>query len=367
MNGWDTSSRPRRDRPDGPNSPRRGTPRAPVPAAPYGQNADHAVTPGHGPRDVGRPAFGARDHGPRGPRLAPNSRGDFGRGDDVDAGGPGWELVPTGEVWYYSEPSGPMGRASEDFVAPRRRRPGSSFPRDPDPRRTTGRRHSTAPSGGLSGRGPIIAVAGVVAVVVAVGAVLLTHKSNSSSTGANALPTATSSAKAVKKTSPSQPAGPVYTLSTPATAGGYPKASDPDFLATVTAFAKSFVAAVAHDGGATVKGSPVSASYFLGDAQAMGFVGYQGTFDSTKIAQTLKSLGTDPHRYGAGPHGGFLGCINTSASPSGAVCVWSTTSTLGIVEFFDAQGPETLTVAQEKGASDTVQLRSGVETEQAKS
>ena len=44
-----------------------------------------------------------------------------------------------------------------------------------------------------------------------------------------------------------------------------------------------------------------------------------------------------------------------------AVCVWVTTSTLGVTEFFDG-GPEVLTVAQSKGAEDTVALRASVET-----
>ena len=47
--------------------------------------------------------------------------------------------------------------------------------------------------------------------------------------------------------------------------------------------------------------------------------------------------------------------------PSGAVCVWSTGSTLGITEFFSSTGPEALTASQAKGAADALKLRNGVE------
>ena len=67
----------------------------------------------------------------------------------------------------------------------------------------------------------------------------------------------------------------------------------------------------------------------------------------------------------AGPNGGDLACANTTATastPSGAVCVWVTKSTLGFTEFFtQADGPEALNSAQAKGAEDTVNLRASVE------
>ena len=52
----------------------------------------------------------------------------------------------------------------------------------------------------------------------------------------------------------------------------------------------------------------------------------------------------------------------TASTPSGAVCVWVTKSTLGFTEFFtQADGPEALNSAQAKGAADTVNLRASVE------
>ncbi len=57
----------------------------------------------------------------------------------------------------------------------------------------------------------------------------------------------------------------------------------------------------------------------------------------------------------------MLGCANTTTAPDAAVCVWATSSTLGITEFFTATGPETLNAAQPKGAADTLNLRADVE------
>ena len=152
-----------------------------------------------------------------------------------------------------------------------------------------------------------------------------------------------------------------YTLSTPATAGGYPLGQNPHFVATATATAAQITTAVASGGGGKVTGTPVSASYQLPASQVITFVGYHGTFTPAKIETILASLGSDPHTYPAGPNGGILGCANTTVTPSAAVCVWATSSTLGVTEFFTATGPETLNAAQAKGAADTVNLRAGVE------
>ena len=61
-----------------------------------------------------------------------------------------------------------------------------------------------------------------------------------------------------------------------------------------------------------------------------------------------------------------MACANvpaTATAASGGVCVWVTATTLGVTEFFtQTGGPEVLTVAQPKGAADTVALRSSVET-----
>jgi hypothetical protein len=228
---------------------------------------------------------------------------------------------------------------------------------DPEPRRGLGTR-------GLVGIGAVVVIVIVIAVVV------FTHKSGGSPTASNT-PAATMTTQAAKPSGNKAGNGTAatgsgtttgaYTLSTPATAGGYPMGQDPHFLATATSTAKQITTAVASGGGGAVKGNPVSAAYQLPANQVITFVGYQGTFTPAKVETILASLGSDPHTYPAGANGGILGCANSTTTPSGAVCVWATSTTLGITEFYTATGPETLNAAQAKGASDTVNLRSGVE------
>ena len=101
-------------------------------------------------------------------------------------------------------------------------------------------------------------------------------------------------------------------------------------------------------------GKPVAASYTLPDEQTIEFVGYQGTFNPKTVMTNLGSFGSSEATYGAGPHGGEMACANvpaTATAASGGVCVWVSTTTLGVTEFFDGSGPEVLTVAQSKGAA----------------
>ena len=241
---------------------------------------------------------------------------------------------------------------------------------------------SEPPTGGMGKR--IIAVGAVAAVVVAGGAYLLLHKSNNSNSnnnaGANTTPTTSAPAKsgstaaAKPKTnntanksgvtsSPTSSGG--FLLSTPSTAAGYPIGTDPNFLATTKSTVATIEQSAVGGGGGKVSGSPVAASYTLPDAQTIEFVGYQGTFNPSKVMTNLGSFGTSESTYPAGPNGGQLACANTTATsstPSGAVCVWVTKSTLGFTEFFtQASGPEALNSAQSKGAEDTVNLRASVE------
>jgi hypothetical protein len=217
---------------------------------------------------------------------------------------------------------------------------------------------------GLGTRGYVV-IGLVIAVIIVLAYVVLTKGSgNKTPTAGNSPSGSTTSAPAKPSGSTSAAATTAYKLSTPTTAGGYPQGQDPHFLTTATATAGQIVTSVKSGGGGTVKGNPVSAAYQLPLSQVITFVGYQGTFTPAKVATILATLGTDPHTYPAGPNGGMLGCANTAATAtvtSGAVCVWATTSTLGVTEFFSATGPEALTTSQSKGADDTVKLRADVE------
>jgi hypothetical protein len=227
----------------------------------------------------------------------------------------------------------------------------------------------------------ILAIGAVVVVVVAGVAYLALHGSSSKNPSATGGTTPTTSTSASAPTAPAKPtttgaaknpnvtgsatsAG-SYVLSAPSTAASWPIGTDPKFLATATSTVTAFEQTGISGGGGTVTGSPVSASYTLPDAQTIEFVGYQGTFNPSKVMSNLASYGSSEHTYPAGPNGGDLACANTTATastPSGAVCVWVTKSTLGFTEFFtQADGPEALNTAQAKGAADTVDLRASVE------
>jgi hypothetical protein len=217
-----------------------------------------------------------------------------------------------------------------------------------------------------------IAIGVVVAIVIVVGVVLFTHHSSGSAptapgataSGAATIPTAQPTATAA---GPSGATGTTaaYKLATPSTAGGYHLGQDPKFLSLTKSTAQQVASAMTSAGGGSVTGSPVSAAYQLPDSQAIMFVGYQGSFTPAKVETILSSIGSDAHTFSAGSHGGTLGCVNTPATAtatSGAVCIWATSSTLGVTEFFTATGPESLTDSQNKGASDTLKLRADVET-----
>jgi hypothetical protein len=251
------------------------------------------------------------------------------------------------------------------------------------PRTPPGAARRKPPRKGLSLRG-LLAIGAVVVIVIVAVVFLLKHKSSGSPTaGTGSTSKASATAKAPKKTpakgkstgtgskgTSGTKATAGFVLSAPATAGGYPQGQDPHFLATATVTAGQISAAVAKGGAGTVKGSAVSAAYELPvGGQVVTFVGYQGTFTPAKVATVLATLGTDQSTYPAGPNGGILGCANTPATAtttSGAVCVWSTTSTLGITEFFSSTGPEALTTSQSRGATDTVAIRASVEAKAKK-
>jgi hypothetical protein len=227
-------------------------------------------------------------------------------------------------------------------------------------------------SGGGIGMKGLVAIGAVVVVVIAAAAYMFLHKSGGGTPAASNTPSAAASSPAAKPSGSAATgtgaaaggaAAAAYTLVSPlpSTAGGYPVGQDPNDLANAKGTAQQVVTAVNAGGGGTVKGTPEAAAYTLPASQVITFVGYQGTFTPAKIATILKSLGSDPNTYSAGPHGGELGCANTTTAPSGAVCVWATSSTLGITEFYSATGPETLVNFQSKGASDTVKLRADVE------
>lgn len=209
-----------------------------------------------------------------------------------------------------------------------------------------------------------LAAAGVVVVVgIAVGAFLVLHHGNSANPTANGTTaTPTSSATVAGTPAAKAPAAKTvaYTLTTPAVAGGYQKLSTvPAAVQDATAAVSQAIDEAVGSAGGKITGH-VAAAYQLSGGQVLAFAGFKGTFNLAKMTGTLASLGTDLHTYPAGAHGGALACATAAGTPTGTVCVWATTTTIGVTQFFSADGPEVVT-DQGKAASDTLNLRNSVE------
>jgi len=258
---------------------------------------------------------------------------------------------------WASEP-GQAGHADPwETPAPR---PGSRSASHADRGRDRGTR------GSQRGRGKVfIAVGLVVVLAIAAGAYLVLRKhgttppaSMSPTTAPRTTPNASHPASG-QATNPAT--GTAYTLSTPATAGGYPKLATASSTVTSTATATAqSVREQAVNSGGKVTGQ-VSGYYQLSSGQVMSFAGYEGTFNPAKVLASLGQVGQGGQTYKAGAHGGDLACIPSAGTPGGTVCVWVTTTTLGITEFFASTGaPENVT-DQAKAAQDTVNFRADAE------
>jgi hypothetical protein len=282
-------------------------------------------------------------------------------------------------------PAGTGPRSWEAQGPGRPGQPGASRPWETPPARPAGgpsapgsrtARRLAAEDEEPSNRRTIVLATAVVVVILLIGSYLLFfHKSSGNNTaGGNPTPSASTLATkpAVKQSTPaatksaSNLTGTLYTLSTPAKAGGYPQGQDPHFLATATTTADAIRAAAVH-AGAKVTGTPVSAAYQLPTFnQVMTFVGYKGTFNPVKVIASLATFGaTNVNKYATGPNGGQFACATTPGTAQGTVCVWATTSTLGITEFFSSTGPEVLTTHQDHGAAYALNLRNGVEAKKS--
>ena len=66
------------------------------------------------------------------------------------------------------------------------------------------------------------------------------------------------------------------------------------------------------------------------------FVGYNGTFNPTNLMNLVQKNLKSSRIVNAGPHGGKMVCgYNTSNNSVASECVWATTTTFGIVEYFN--------------------------------
>jgi hypothetical protein len=155
-----------------------------------------------------------------------------------------------------------------------------------------------------------------------------------------------------------------YVLSDPGTAGGYSQVSP--VAATVqaigTAGATELMTAVETGGGKTT--SNVSSEYLIAGDQVLGYAGYNGTFDPQSVLKDFQAGATAVTSEPAGPHGGVLACGQVavpSPATTGEACVWATTSTVGMVEFYGDNGGALEAVTPSKAGQDTLAFRDDVE------
>jgi hypothetical protein len=81
--------------------------------------------------------------------------------------------------------------------------------------------------------------------------------------------------------------------------------------------------------------SLASASY-----KGMVFVGYDGTFNPANVVKLVRPHLTSARVVNAGPHGGQMVCgYYTSNGQTASECVWATTTTMGVVEFYNHGHP----------------------------
>jgi hypothetical protein len=183
---------------------------------------------------------------------------------------------------------------------------------------------------------------------------------NDTSTTPAATPTATTGGEGLGS-------GQAWAMTTPATAGGYAKHTPmpSGMLATGTANATALMSAVVLSGGKPDGGSAkpkyVSAEYLVPGDQAIAYVGFTGTFSPASVMDAFGKIADNMVSEPAGSHGGQLACGSMSANsgPSGTVCVWATTTSIGMVGFFGSGAPEH--VVSGKAGEDTVKLRGDAE------
>ena len=329
------------------------TPGAPGPGYP-GQDGYS----GQGPQPGGRPPATQRDGQPRRP-TGPQQRFQASHGTQPSQAP--WASQPSqsrpAPPWA-SEP-GQAGQADPwDTPAPRHgSRSASHADRDRDRGRGT--------HGSQRGRGKVFITVGLVVVLaIAAGAYLVLRNHGTTppaSMSPTTAPQTTPSASHPASGQAANPAtGTAYTLTTPATAGGYPQVTASSAVTgTATATAQSVREQAVNSGGKVTH--QVSGYYQLSSGQVMSFAGYEGTFNPAKVLASLGQVGQDGQTYPAGAHGGDLSCIPSAGTPGGTVCVWVTATTLGVTEFFASTGaPENVT-DQAKAAQDTVNFRADAE------
>jgi hypothetical protein len=146
-----------------------------------------------------------------------------------------------------------------------------------------------------------------------------------------------------------------YVLRQPASVGKYPlnKTAVSQISGQITSATSKITSKMA----ATQSGKPgksVIGIYNTGSATSLAsssykglvFVGYDGTFNPTNLMNLIQKNLKSSRVVNAGPHGGKMMCgYNTSNNSLASECVWATTTTFGVVEYFRHGQPAKVTNA----------------------
>jgi len=180
-------------------------------------------------------------------------------------------------------------------------------------------------------------VIGVAAIVY-----LVVHLTKSGSTTASGTSTPSAS-------TPAAPAGPHYVFKVTGSAGTYPLNKQVTQLTPAMKRESAPITSKLASSGAGTPSTSVVAIYDMGASSSptspsfkgLVFVGYDGTFNPANVMKLVgKNLTSTRVVMDAGPHGGKMMCgYNTVSGAGASQCVWATTTTVGIVEYYNHGHP----------------------------
>ena len=230
----------------------------------------------------------------------------------------------------FEAPAGP-GFGDDGLAAPGGRGSRSGPPR-------SGARSPQRPSGVRMVLYLAAAVIGVAAIVFLV--VHVTHNSGGTAASGTSTPSATS---------PAAGAGPHYVFKLAGSVGQYPL--NKQAVSQVSSAMKRQSAPITNKLASAGAGKPATSVvgiYDMGGSSSLAsasykglvFVGYDGTFTPANVIKLVRSNLVSTRVVKAGAHGGQMVCgYTTSNGAPASECVWATTTTMGVVEFYNHGQP----------------------------
>jgi hypothetical protein len=150
-------------------------------------------------------------------------------------------------------------------------------------------------------------------------------------------------------------AGQAYVLQQAASVGKYPlNKPGATLIASGLKGANSNIIKKMASTGAGKPGKSVIGVYDMGTSTSLEsssykglmFIGYDGSFNPTKLMKLVQGSLKSSRVVNAGPHGGKMVCgYDTSSGSEASECVWVTKTTFGTVGFFDGGHPAKITGA----------------------